>query len=410
MSKSDRQEKLDEEGYWLSNRLPSRTYYSSTFEHQRPNSSYNGEPARFVYKVFDLAHQTDLKDAEAVSWTIRQSPKGRVQVKLLVVREVGHVKHLIVHRQKWRGKDTPSSEVLLDLEGEDARRLVELIRNLRMVSLDADGESVRVDDSVLSALLEDPTGLDRAYQRNPEGFRSLISDDQAGQDVVAVAARRAALDRFKRMLTDEVYFDKQVEKQAGPEDVWQRFFEANPWIFGCSLAGQFLTAWNHERLEQVVSGSQIGSTMKRVDALMRTAGRVRSMVFAEIKTHSTPLLQKTAQPYRSGCWTPSPELSGGVAQVQGSVQRAIEQLDDRIPSKDEDGYEIPGDFTYLFQPRSFLVVGNLDELTRGDGADNVDRIRSFEVYRRNLVNPEILTFDELYEKTRWLVDLTTSGP
>ena len=409
MSNSDRQEKLDEEGYWLSNRLPSRTYYSSTFEHQRPNSSYNGEPARFVYKVFDVAHQTDLEDAEAVSWTIRQSPKGRVQVKLLVVREVGHVKHLIVHRQKWRGKDTPSSEVLLDLEGEHARRLVELIRNLEKVSLDADGESMRVDDSVLKALLEDPTGLQRAYERNPEGFRHLISNDREGQDVVAVEARRAALDHFKHMLTDVSYFDEQVEKRAGPEDVWQRFFEANPWIFGCSLVGQFLTAWNHERLEQVVSGGQIESTTKRVDALMRTAGRVRSMVFAEIKTHKTPLLQSSARPYRPGCWAPSGELSGGVAQVQGSVQRALEQLGHRIHSTGEDGFEIPGDLTYLFQPRSFLVIGSLEELTHGDGADSVDRIRSFEVYRRNLVSPEILTFDELYERSRWLVDMTTFG-
>ena len=159
----------------------------------------------------------------------------------------------------------------------------------------------------------------------------------------------------------------------------------------------------------MVSGSQIGSTMKRVDALMRTAGRVRSIVFAEIKTHRTPLLQMTARPYRSGCWAPSPDLSGGVAQVQGSVQRAIEQLGHRIHSTDEDGYEIPGDLTYLFQPRSFLVVGSLDELARDDGADNVDRIRSFEVHRRNLVSPEILTFDELYERTRWLVDMTTAG-
>ena len=409
MSDSDRQKKLDEEGYWLSGRLPSRTYFSSTFEHQRPNSSYNGEPARFVYKVFDVAHQTDLEDAEAVSWTIRKSPKGRVQVKLLVVREVGHVKHLMVHRQVRRAKGPPSSEVLLDLEGVDARRLVELIRNLDMVSLDADSESLRVDDSILRDLLEDPTGLDRAYQRNPEGFRRLISDDRAGQDVVAVAARRAALDRFERMLTDQSFFDELAEQHARPEDVWQRFFEANPWIFGCSLAGQFLTTWSQEALEQVVSGSQIGSTMKRVDALMRTAGRVRSMVFAEIKTHRTPLLQTTERPYRSGCWAPSPDLSGGVAQVQGSVQRAIEQLGYRIQSTDEEGYEIPGDLTYLFQPRSFLVVGSLDELARGDGADNVDRIRSFEVYRRNLVSPEILTFDELYERTRWLVDMTTAS-
>ena len=408
MANPDRQQKLDQEGYWMSRRLPFRTYVSSTFEHQRPNSSYNGEPARFVYKVFDEAHETDLEDCEALSWTIRESPAGRVQVKLLVVREVGHVKQLMVYKLTSRANGKPSSEMLLDLQGANARRLVELIRHLEMVPLDWEGESVRVDDSMLTDLLSDPTGLDRAYKRNPDVFRRLISDDQTGQDVVAVAARRSALERFERMLTDESFFDAEVALEAGPEAVWQKFFEANPWIFGCSLAGQFLTVWSDDALEQVVSGNQIGSTMKRVDALMRTAGRIRSMVFAEIKTHLTPLLQETARPYRSGCWAPSPGLSGGVAQVQGSVQRAIEQLEHRIHSTDQDGYEIPGDITYLFKPRSFLVVGSLDQLTGGDGGDHVDRIRSFELYRRNLMSPEILTFDEVYERARWLVDATTA--
>ena len=167
--------------------------------------------------------------------------------------------------------------MLLDLEGEDARRLVELIRNLDMVALDADSESVRVDDSMLRDLLEDPTGLDRAYQRNPEGFRRLIPDDRAGQDVVAVAARRAALDRFERMLTDQSFLDEQAEQQARPEDAWQRFLEANPWIFGCSLAGQFPTTWSQEALEQVVSGSQIVGQISAVPLSVPGGGLRRSV-------------------------------------------------------------------------------------------------------------------------------------
>jgi hypothetical protein len=39
----------------------------------------------------------------------------------------------------------------------------------------------------------------------------------------------------------------------------------------------------------VVAGHSIAGAGKRVDALMRTAGRIRSMVFAEIKHHGTAL-------------------------------------------------------------------------------------------------------------------------
>jgi hypothetical protein len=72
--------------------------------------------------------------------------------------------------------------------------------------------------------------------------------------------------------------------------VWKRLSEENPWILGVSLAGQLLAAWSHEKHEQVVAGSSISGPGKRADALLRTAGRIKSLVFAEFKTHKTELL------------------------------------------------------------------------------------------------------------------------
>jgi hypothetical protein len=34
---------------------------------------------------------------------------------------------------------------------------------------------------------------------------------------------------------------------------------------------------------------------------------------------------------------------------------------------------------------------------------NQDRHRSFELFRRNTANPEIITFDELFERARFIV-------
>ena len=53
-------------------------------------------------------------------------------------------------------------------------------------------------------------------------------------------------------------------------------------------------------------------------------------------------------------------------------------------------------------PKSFLVIGNLNEFTNGHGV-NEDQYRSFEIYRKNILSPEILTFDELYERTKYIV-------
>jgi len=46
-----------------------------------------------------------------------------------------------------------------------------------------------------------------------------------------------------------------------------------------------------------------------------------------------------------------------------------------------------------------LVVGNTSELKGND-----DKIACFELYRRNIRSPEILTFDELLYRARYIVE------
>jgi len=53
-------------------------------------------------------------------------------------------------------------------------------------------------------------------------------------------------------------------------------------------------------------------------------------------------------------------------------------------------------------PKSFLVIGSLKEFV-GEHGINEDRYRSFELFRRHTLSPEILTFDELYERARSIV-------
>jgi len=66
--------------------------------------------------------------------------------------------------------------------------------------------------------------------------------------------------------------------------------------------------------------------------------------------------------------------------------------------KDEDGNDL-GKYVYAVEPRSYLVVGNQRELVRQS-----DKIACFELFRRNVRSPEILTFDELYERAKYTVE------
>lgn len=148
-------------------------------------------------------------------------------------------------------------------------------------------------------LFADPSGAAALYRHDPAIFRQLITDDETANDVVAVKYRRSQVRRFRRLLNDSEYFAHEVstaDGDRGREAVWQRFFEQNPWILGITLAGQLVTAWNHEKLEQVVTGASVAGVGKRIDALMRTVGRVRSMIFAEFKPMMLPFCTRSTGP------------------------------------------------------------------------------------------------------------------
>jgi Domain of unknown function (DUF4263) len=320
----------------------------------------------------------------------------RRQIRLLVTKEAGRVKEIKIQRVPSNG----DIEDILTLNRHGSSRLLNLLKLLEHVPVTGDS-TVRIDDDLIHDLLSDPVGMRNAYKRAPEQFADLIAEDTHASDVIAVAHRRQQVADFRMLLNDPNFFARrQDELRTTREGVWQRFIEANPWILGIGLSGQLLTAWDQSRLEQVVAGFSIAGAGKRADALLRTAGMFSMMVFAEIKHHETELLAD--RPYRPDCWALSSELSGGVTQVQQTVYRASMDISERLFDTDCDGTET-GRGTFLIRPRSFLIAGHLRKLGNDSGGVHMAKLRSFELYRRNLYEPEILTFDELLERAEWVL-------
>jgi Domain of unknown function (DUF4263) len=210
---------------------------------------------------------------------------------------------------------------------------------------------------------------------------------------------------MRHWVEDDDAFAQANAAAGGPEKAWQELLEANPWVLGIGLGGQLLTSWEKGRLEQTVVGRSIKGVGKRSDALLRTAGIIRSLAFAEIKHHQTRLL---GEEYRSGCWSPSKEVAGAVVQVQQTVHLASRELGDYIQDQADDG-ELLGTGTFLLQPRSYVIVGSLDQLTGDSGGPIPDKVRSFELFRRNLHEPEVITFDELVARAEWHIEAAVQG-
>lgn len=316
-----------------------------------------------------------------------------------VARSAGAVRKIRIQKVPTSG-DLTKLEPVLELDRDQSTRLIDLIKALDSIPIEGD-RTTYVDDQVLRDFFSDPGAMSQAYAQDPGRFRTLIQSDADARDVIALQHRRDVVKKMRTWLEDDAAFDVEKDQAGGPEHVWQQLLEENPWILGIGLSGQLVTSWDKDKLEKVVVGSDIQTVGKRVDALLRTNGIVRSLAFAEIKHHRTDLL---AGEYRSGVWRPSNELTGAVTQAQQTVRMAVRDLEDYIEDRAEDGSRT-GNGTFIVRPRSFLVVGSLGQLLGKEGGPIDDKVHSFELVRRNLHEPEILTFDELVARAEWHVKL-----
>ena len=284
--------------------------------------------------------------------------------------------------------------------GDEIGRLVDFLGDIKTMPLSGE-RSFRITDEQLRRLVLSTAQAQSLAVKNQDVLAEVARHSITKEDVVAVAYRKKQLQWFDRLLGDETFFER-IKKEKGwtSEGLWQRFFEKNRWIFGYGLSYVYLSGWNDKKLEQLVSGPMIFKPGKRADGLLRSRGVISSLCFLEIKTHMTEVVDKRS--YRSGCWAPSEELSGAVSQVQGTVAAAVADIRGKLSGKTKDG-QPTGEEAYNHMPKAYLVVGNLKEFVSEHGV-NEEKHRSFELFRGNTMMPEIITFDELYERARFIVE------
>ena len=220
--------------------------------------------------------------------------------------------------------------------------------------------------------------------KGAEIIGELAASPELHQDIYAIATKRAAV----------ADFEANLKRDDVSEADWQALFERNPWIFGHGLNYVFLDKVG-TKLEARTTGGAFDRPGKRADGLLRTRAEVSQYVLVEIKKSGTELLKQAR--YRPGCWGVSDEVSDAVTQTQKTVfefarNRFRDDLKDKIGNS-------TGGIAYVIEPRSFLVVGNLAQLEGND-----DKVACFELYRRNIRSPEILTFDELYYRAGCIVE------
>jgi hypothetical protein len=191
-------------------------------------------------------------------------------------------------------------------------------------------------------------------------------------------------------------FEKSLKSGTKNEDYWQKFFEENSWIFGYGLNYKFLTLTSDQ--PNYGGADYTGKGKQKGDLLTKTESSKASFtVLVELKKANTNILAKRKRTsenvkYRNGAWLLSSELLGGISQIQincKSWQKSAEELNNR---------KLIERGVFTIQPKGILLIGNTEEF-EGD----LDKITTFELFRQGLSNIEIITYDELFERAKYIV-------
>jgi hypothetical protein len=217
--------------------------------------------------------------------------------------------------------------------------------------------------------------------------------DEIRPDLLTAAALARRYEEWSEALAG---FERHVADEDWDEPQWQDFFEANPWVFGHGLDYRFLVT---SQAQPSYGGTAVtGRGGEKGDFLMATEGDVRFAVLVEIKRPDTELLAK--KQYRNGAWLIGEELAGGTAQLQANCDRWAKE--GSLTDANRDWAEDENITTV--QPKGILLIGRLAQLEGQTAADGTTRRETFERFRRSLWNPEVLTYDELLDRARFLVE------
>jgi len=174
-------------------------------------------------------------------------------------------------------------------------------------------------------------------------------------------------------------FKKIVQQKTDTKALEERchvFFEENSWIFSNILSAPVALLQS----KAYVGGKTFENKEGKIADFLYRNSLSESVCIVEIKTPCKTLMSAAA--YRKpDVFAASKELSGGLTQV-------LDQKD----NLQKDFYSISKGEFEAFSPRGLLVVGRLSDL-------NKKQIKSFELFRNNLRDVEIITYDELLERT-----------
>lgn len=285
------------------------------------------------------------------------------------------------------------ASVNLDSCYENFWELINFINNFK--DIDVGGSKLSMIDTTDKEIMEKFFGSEENKKNYiKERIKDGTIDDE---DLINTGYRREQLKIFRKLFEEKhlIEYKKNVIKNEKIKDelAWQYFFNKNSWIFGYALDYRFMGILQKELS---ASGTEAdGSGQVNVDFLL---GDERFTTFVELKKPNTPLFGKVSG--RSGTWKLSTSLMEAKSQIleqkaSGQIKIEKENIHDSV------GKEIK---QKSYDSKVILIIGDWKQIKDDTDLTKKIKAKTFELFRRDSRNIEIITYDELYKRTKYIVE------
>lgn len=371
-------------------RKQAKTYISKVFHFD----ARNPEPLRNVRMVLEGSDRLQLGEIEGAMCLRLTGEKRKTQVTAIVTQDDKKIKRLTLQTFASRAREWYEAIDKDDFtfRQDEFDRLLSFLSQIEFIDLsnrdrfDIQDISTQagpkaIIDASDRGIVERVRGMTEAQRKD---FLRAIQNTLTTDEINVLLGRKQGLEEYER----------QLGQDAWSEGDWQDFFERQQWVFGYGLDYRIMRQFDREM--KVGVGGTDNKNQPMADFLMSFTDYT---VLVEIKKPSTPLF-RAKRGGRAGTWEFSPEFMSAVSQI---IEQKAEWLSF---SQTGEHYNKAGTEKLTARTRnarSILVIGSKEEFARlGNARDATVMADTFELFRRECRSIDIITYDELLERARFI--------
>lgn len=380
----------EEERRFFELRKEGKTYISKVFSY----NAHSTEPRRQVRIVLEGSDKMHFGEIEGAMCLRLTGEKRKTQITAYVSQDDKQIKRVTLQSFKNRTGDWIQGieKDEFTFRSDEFERLVAFLKQIEFIDLSNDqnfqiedistqaGKKAIIDASD-SAIIRQFKSMDVA-EREP--IIRALQGALTSEEINVLLGRRRGLEEFE----DHLGLGDWAELE------WQDFFDRQQWVFGYGLDYRIMRQFDREMA--VGSGGTDNQNKPFVDFLMNFTDFT---VLVEIKRPDTPIF-RSRRGGRAGTWEFSQEFLSAISQVIEQKARwlSFAQVGDHFNKAGTRKIE-----ARTRNAKTVLVIGSRREFS-GAGDERAAQIMhdTFELFRRENRTIEIVTFDELLERARFI--------